>query len=175
MFPTRPVALKLEFHEAPSDCVINRSPIKLSDRDNSLLNACFPTSDLSVRDNEMQKVTGELTRLAEVEKLFSKQKYELDQLKQQQQTQNERVDENNKIEFRNLQNELQSYKANVDELNKKLEANNSNENKLLEYQQEIEALQSAQQQLQQQIEEQKVKNNVSFVCFLTNFFLLTNF
>lgn len=98
--------------------------------------------------------------MTEIEKLYTKQKYDFEQLKVQQQNQTVRVDENSKIEIRNLQNELQSSKANNEELKKHLDASKVNENKLLDYQQQVENLESAQKQLQQQVEDQKVKNNV---------------
>lgn len=73
-------------------------------------------SDLSTRETELQKLTTEVTRTKDVEKLYTVQKYDLEQLKLQlaDQEKSNHAEEKNKIEIRNLQNALDSSKKELE-------------------------------------------------------------
>jgi predicted RNase H-like nuclease (RuvC/YqgF family) len=94
----------------------------------------FQFLDIANRDNEIQKLNGDVSRVKDI---LQRQTIDMEQLKQQinEQRQNNHVEENNKIEIRNLQNALDSskkeleaqkalitdYKKKLDDLNKQLE------------------------------------------------------
>ena len=73
-------------------------------------------SELSTRETELQKLTTEVTRTKDVEKLYTVQKYDLEQLKLQlaDQEKSNHAEEKNKIEIRNLQNALDSSKKELE-------------------------------------------------------------
>lgn len=73
-------------------------------------------SDLSTRETELQKLTTEVTRTKDVEKLYTVQKYDLEQLKLKlgDQEKSNHAEEKNKIEIRNLQNALDSSKKELE-------------------------------------------------------------
>jgi small-conductance mechanosensitive channel len=93
-------------------------------------------SELTNRDNEIQKLNAEIVRGKEADKIVQRQTFEVEQLKTQliEQQQNNHADESNKIEIRNLQNALDSskkeleaqrvlvndFKSKADDLNKQL-------------------------------------------------------
>jgi len=96
----------------------------------------LPLAELTNREGEIQKLTGEVARSKELDKVIQRQTYELEQLKQQlvEQQHNNHAEESNKIEIRNLQNALDSskkelesqcgavsdYKGKVEDLSKQL-------------------------------------------------------
>ena len=73
-------------------------------------------SDLSTRETELQKLTTEVARTKDVEKLYTVQKYDLEQLKIQlvDQEKSNHAEEKSKIEIRNLQNALDSSKKELE-------------------------------------------------------------
>lgn len=73
-------------------------------------------SELSTRETELQKLTTEVSRTKDIEKLYTSQKYDMEQLKIQLADQ-EKIniaEEKNKIEIRNLQNALDSSKKELE-------------------------------------------------------------
>ncbi|CAO1406429.1 unnamed protein product [Diamesa serratosioi] len=72
--------------------------------------------DLSTRETELQKLTTEVSRTKDIEKLYTVQKYDLEQLKKQldDQEKSNHAEEKNKTEIRNLQNALDSSKKELE-------------------------------------------------------------